>query len=163
MGEIFDVKCGQCDYKFRTDVGHGLRGCGFFETNPETNKPYYYDYIRSKKIIADINNIVETQNDVEEDAYAHRKQWHGHGSAQYFCRKCRKLHNKFYFKLVFLGGTYEPIYSCSKCRNKLILVELMSDKNEQIIIKFGQDIINWQCPKCDNNKLIFGNYSVLYD
>ena len=57
MGHIFGVKCEKCDYKFKADVGHGMRGCGFFEINPEANKPYFVNYIKHKNwLISRITN-----------------------------------------------------------------------------------------------------------
>ena len=166
MGTMFGVKCSKCDYRFEANIGHGFLWCGFFELDVDTEKPYYYGYIKSKKILTRIENILETWDDVHEDKslYSKRDQWHGHGSAQYLCPKCGKLHNKFYFAITGSGGTYEPEYHCSKCRVKLVLVELIQDKQERIRIKAEQEI-KWQCPNCENNKLVIDNESrfICYD
>ena len=156
MGSIFGVKCEKCDYRFTVDIGHGFLGCGFFEPGLKSEKPRFYDYINSKRILSDIEELIETKNDVWEDkeAYSRREQWRGHGSAQYICPNCGRLHNKFYFRLKYDGGFYEPKYYCSSCKRKLVCVELISAETESIIIKSDQKI-DWKCPNCGGKKLIF--------
>ena len=169
MGNKFDIKCERCDYSFTANVGHGFRGCGFFETNPDTGKPYFNEYIKSKKILADVNRILNTEKNVHEDeiAYGHRISWRGHGSAQYLCPKCGRFHNNFYFKLTFTGGTYEPAYFCTKCKSKLLLIDIIEDndiyeKNRFCTILSAEQI-NWRCPLCDHDKLVIDdNASTLY-
>jgi len=41
MGEIFGIKCSNCEYKFSAVIGHGILGSRFFETNNSASKPYY--------------------------------------------------------------------------------------------------------------------------
>ena len=166
MGHMFGVRCGQCDYKFQANIGHGFLGCGFFEPDYDTGKPWYHSYITSKKIISDIEGILETWDDVreDEDAYEQRDEWHGHGSAQYLCPKCGRLHNKFFFALIGSGGKYQPTYSCSKCKSLLELVDLIRTEAGEIQIKSGLSL-SWKCPNCGSDKLVVDNEAdiICYD
>ena len=153
MGQKYGVKCSQCDFSFPVNIGHGMLGCCFFETNIRTGKPYFYGYIKSKRTIADIERIRETWIEVIEDetVYEKRKQWRGHGSAQYLCPKCGRMHNKFFFALIGSGGRYQPTYYCSTCRNKVVLVELKVSKSGEVTV-ISEKPIKWICPKCENDK-----------
>jgi len=165
MGKIFGVKCSDCDYEFSANVGHGMAGCGFFEYSTNSGKPDYYDYIKDEKIIADIDRLVETAEDLREDTdkYSKHVNWWGHGSAQYYCKHCNILHNRFYFRLIYTGGKYEPVYNCSKCDKKLVLVELMQTDDEEIKFKADNNL-KWKCPTCGGNKLLKSNKSgIMYD
>ena len=155
MGEIFGVKCSKCDYSFSANIGHGMLECGFLEINNETEKPYFYGYIKDKKIITDIENILDTWDDVSEDdsTYPWRSEWFGHGSAQYLCQECGQLHNKFFFTLKGSGGKYQPTYCCSLCKKKLTFIELERNESGAITIKSNQPV-KWSCPQCDNSKLM---------
>ena len=155
MGDLYGVKCSKCEYRFQVDVGHGFDGCGFFEVNSDTGKPYYYRHIRSKRILDDVNRILETENDVREDdlAYEQRREWQGHGSAQYLCEQCGRLFNRYYFRLVFDGGSYVPEYSCYKCQQQLTPIELEHTKSGQMLISSDKSI-EWKCPKCGHGELM---------
>ena len=98
MGEMYGVKCSKCDNSFSIDLGHGMAGCAFFETDEETGNPYFYGEIEHQHILSDVENIMNTWDDVEEDeqVYQRRSEWFGHGSAQYLCQECGQLYNKFF-------------------------------------------------------------------
>ena len=156
MGHTFGVKCEKCTYSFEATVGHGMLGCGFLETNPNTCKPYFYEYFENDKIINDIHLILRTGQNVreDEDTYLERKAWRGHGSAQYYCSECGRLYNRYYFRLIFTGGEYDPEYFCEECGTQLILIDLENS-----------EIPNWHCPLCEHNRLIYDNNIpfILYD
>ena len=152
---MYKVKCSRCFYHFIVNKGHGFDDCEFFEENPDTGKPYYYGYIDNKSIIDDVDNILEIWESVveNEEAYSKNNGWHGHGSAQYLCPKCGRLHNKFYFSLIGSGGTYEPVYQCKKCKSELILVDLFHGEYNVVNVKTGQEV-KWRCPICRSRKLV---------
>ena len=158
MGTVISTKCEHCDFTFNANIGQGFRGCGFFELDHKTGKPYYYGYIKSQKILADIERIVDTWDvvDEDEDLYHLRREWSGHGSAQYLCSKCGRLHNKFFFALIGTGGKYQPTYYCSTCKGRLTLVELIVGDKRRISIK-SEPQVKWKCPNCDSDKLLLND------
>ena len=155
MGEIFGVKCSKCDFTFSVNLGHGMAGCAFFEIDEETKKPYFYGEIKYQQVLSDVEHIMDTWDNVEEDenAYAWRSDWFRHGSGQYLCQECGQLHNKFLFALKGSGGKYQPTYYCTTCNNILTFVELKINESGTVTIKSEQPII-WSCPQCENDRLV---------
>ncbi|MCL2722331.1 MAG: hypothetical protein FWD47_13460 [Treponema sp.] len=166
MGKKYGIKCGKCDFSFLVNIGHGMRDSSFFEIDENTGKPAFHNYIRSKKTLSEIEHVCGIWTDIQEDysVYEKRTEWHGHGSAQYICKKCGRLHNKFFFALTGSGGKYQPTYNCSSCKGKVALVELIVSKSGVVTIKSEQQI-KWVCPKCKNDKLVRDNNAsyIMYD
>jgi len=156
-------------------------GYGFFDrdgirlwgTDPSTKKPFYHGRIDSEDVIADLDRIFATKEDVkevvEEESIEERikreeerrehpdavplKVRKKEGRASYYCPKCKTIESRLYFKLVFTGGSYEPVYRCEKCRSEKIYAYY--DKGAFYFVD-SRKPLSLCCPECGSDDLIYG-------
>jgi DNA-directed RNA polymerase subunit RPC12/RpoP len=87
-----------------------------------------------------------------------------YGHELYVCPECMRLANEFYFKLVSSAEQYEPNYDCSHCGIELCRVKLKQSDSEQIELVFkDKHKIEWKCPECSGERLVFGSEIIKWD
>ena len=76
-----------------------------------------------------------------------------YGHEVYFCPRCHELCGRFYFRLVYSGGSYEPEYKCTKCRHFLHRAKAAKKGGEIKLYDANNNMIDWQCPRCGHDRL----------
>ena len=156
MGEEYGIRCQNCDYKFTVNIGHGMHECGFLENDFETNMPMFYRYIDDKTILKKIESLRTKHNEsLIECGCIGEDEWNGHGRTTYLCTDCSTLHTRYYFKLKYPEGEYEPEYLCPFCGTSLTKVNVVFGENSFFLLDSMGNTIPWKCPDCGGNELVF--------
>ena len=96
--------------------------------------------IKSKKTNEQIRSLIKDKKAKLADNYGHR---------MYHCPRCCRLSGKFYFKLVYEGGSYEVEYKCSSCKTELEPVSNESGSHSDEV----PELEKYRCPKCGKHSL----------
>ena len=172
MGQGYSIKCSRCDYSLSVTEGVGMmyspnavfygrcddptQNCGiaFPDGYCEEDKPLLLSLVKSKTIKDKAFNLLASGATPDDD--------YGHELLVY--PKCLRLANRFYFKLLSSVGDYKPDFHCSKCRTSLQRVDVRSifDGDLEIIDKNHRKV-DWKCPECGNDRLIYDGHMLLWD
>ena len=171
MGSGYDIKCSSCDYSFSVWEGIGMMysphavfygrcddptqnwSIAFPDGFCENGEPLLFSLVEDDEIREKASLLLN--NGAEPGGYGHKV---------YICPKCMQLENRFYFKLHLQSEDYEPDYKCLHCNTSLRCVELKQHKDGQIeIVDENHRKVNWLCPKCGNDRLIFGELCMCWD
>jgi predicted RNA-binding Zn-ribbon protein involved in translation (DUF1610 family) len=70
------------------------------------------------------------------------------------------MKDMYYFRLNFTGGSYEPAYTCEECGSELFLIDYEEDSSVPGLYTIVSDKgpIDWHCPKCGHDKVIWSSY-----
>ena len=160
MGLKYTIKCTKCTYRLSVIQGIGMRYSpnSVFEATWDYSSASDLDEpIRGKPLLEDLvkNAAISTQalallaeGAVPQDDYGHEL---------YACPTCHHLANHFHFRLKTKDGDYEPNYACSFCHALLACSEIEEiTRGLKIVYKSDSNAL-WQCPKCGNDKLKYGN------
>jgi len=156
MGEGIFFGCKQCGYEFSIDFGCGFFNWLFLEMDTKTNKPFYHSLIESADVIAEVDRILETEENVREDneAYDNPRARKHKGLAAYYCQSCKTVKNNYFFRLIFTGGSYEPVYFCEKCKSELLLARYkMSDSDSGFRSAISDKPLDVCCPRCGSDNI----------
>ncbi len=119
MGEIYTIKCADCDYSIRVHEGIGmLYDPQAVFMGDEKHTPMLFSLISynttdedSSRIRRELSGLLskgfKPAVDIIADDYGHKL---------YACPQCNRLDNRFYFKLTMGEKIYEPGYICNKFR-----------------------------------------------
>jgi len=162
MGEGYGLECERCKHSFEIHEGGGFLDYGIFRTEPN-GKPKFHEYVGTAKMIAEINDIMRTKENVAEyhPPYDPNKKFSGSGWKMYLCPECRRLDSRYYFRITFTGGEYEPPYHCKKCKKKILPAKLRKSGDAMRIVA-GKGIW-WKCPKCGHDKVVYNNVIICWD
>lgn len=139
MGSNTEIACQNCDYKEEFIIGIGMM---YFQpnlTSIEGESALLPDIIKSKKIQLHIRKLVEDKNATIPNTYGHDI---------YHCKSCNSFYNRFFIHLDFDGGSFEPEYSCPKCKKKLELVDYTIISEEEFSPEKEWSFSKHSCPKC---------------
>jgi len=183
MGYGYGIKCAKCDYGISVIEGIGFSyspNAVFYGRCDDPTQNWSIalpdGYCEESKPL--LLKLVESEG-IKEKAFGLLSKGaapDGYGHALYICPKCNQLKNLFYFKLVSATEQYEPDYHCSKCKTQIQEVgsrkredgqcELYKDCckewnsnifGELVLMPAYKDCcrVDWHCPECGCEKLIF--------
>ena len=120
MGKGLIYVCKKCKKEFEF-----MEGRGMLDSKTELMKhdskfnliKRYKDGINGEKL----NEIFKVKKHILDENY--------YGYKTYQCPKCKRITNKFYFKLIALDKNDEDFiseYKCSKCNEKMEIIENLS-------------------------------------
>lgn len=142
MGTGTGIACKNCDYSKDFTIGVGMMYSVPGLTEGEN--PLIAHLIKSKKTISRIMMLLEEKNATIPSTYGHDI---------YNCEKCGEFYNRFFIHLDYKGGSFEPEYTCSKCRKslKMISYNIVEDSDSWPIKEMKLD--EYPCPKCSKFNL----------
>ncbi len=171
MGDLYGIECATCDYRIeviegvdmlyathnvfygRSDDPAQNRSTAFSERFYKDGKPLLPCLVEDERI-----------NDAAFRLLSEGATPDGHGHELYFCPKCNRLENRFYFKLKTAEAQYEPDYQCPICGTPLRRIRTKSGKNGQVLIVYKNNRrIDWKCPECGCNKLVYSDVFGMWD
>lgn len=173
MGQIYDLKCAQCNYKMSVMEGIGFAysphavfygrcddltqrfSIAFPDGLCEDNKPLLISLVKSKRIRETAFRLLSSGATTD----------YGYGHELYLCPQCNRPLNKFYFKLQSDTERYEPDYHCPRCEARLRRVRLKRGKNGQSDEFFYKNNrkAECKCPKCGCGKIVYGDNFARWD
>ena len=142
MGGNCNLTCKNCGYSKSIVTGIGMMYSPGSILDFTTKKPFINSLIRSKKEISKIRALIEEKNGELEYSYGHDI---------YVCENCCELYGRFYLKINYDGGYYEPKYNCTKCRHNLIVFD--GFEREMPFSSKNYLLNTLKCPEC-------GEYSI---
>ena len=170
MGQGYSIKCADCGYGLTVQEGVGMMyspdavfygrcddpsqnwSIAFPDGYCENDKPLLLELVKSKKIKEKAFKLLA--NGATPGKYGHEL---------YFCPKCMRFSNRFYFKLKSPDETYEPDYRCSHCRATLLRVRIKFGKDGSAVIVGNRRKIKWRCPECKGENLDYGDEIIYWD
>ena len=188
MGQQYRIKCASCNYSISISKGVGMMyspnavfygrcddktqnwSVAFPDGYCEHDKPLLLSLVKDKRIKKDAFSLLSSGATPD----------YGYGHDLYFCPECKRIENMFYFKLVSTTETYEPDYKCPSCDTALQQIEIKQNdddegklldefdlmQSEDNVIEFvdkNKQTIDWKCPKCGNDKLMFSGEMIMWD
>ena len=172
MGQGYGIKCSACDYGLTVTEGVGMMyspnavfygrsndqsqnwSIAFPDGYCKDDRPLLLSLVKSKRIKERAFELL-ANGATPDDEYGHEL---------FVCPKCMRLANRFYFKLLSLTGNFEPEYHCTKCKTSLWRVELTSEAECQPeIIYKSQSKVDWKCPDCGNERIVYDGHMILWD
>ena len=151
MGTSFKICCKNCDYSEDFWMGIGMMYDPITIADFDCEDPFLSALIKSKKVINQIQELLENKNARIAEGYGHEI---------FNCPVCGKFYNHFFIHLDYDGGSYEAEYECPKCRVRLKPIEYsVSADNDRKEINLKK----YACPKCGNYKLYKGVSPLLWD
>jgi len=127
-----------------------------FDNDPRTNEPVYRSDIKNTNVVAEIERIFETKENVYAD-YGEQERAgvrRGIEFAPYYCQKCKTVESNYFFRLVYTGGSYEPTYLCKKCKSDLLLAEYKSGPDGGIFTATSDMPVDLCCPECGHKMMV---------
>lgn len=145
MGESISLKCAKCGYvkSFQLGIGMMYSPSGVFESS-HGSKPLLESLVRSRKIKERTFSLLNEPSASPADDYGHEI---------YYCPHCHELHERFYFRIDYNGGCFEPEYQCTKCRHSLHRAKAQTEGGEIRLRYANNKSIDWQCPRCGHGRL----------
>lgn len=149
MGTSFNVVCEECDYNKEFKIGIGMMFSPHRILDFNSELCFISYLIRSKKEVEYIKYLVKDKKATLTDGY---------GYDMYICPKCGELYSRFFMHLDFEDGSCEINYKCTKCKQKLIIVDKEINDDEYEI-----NLFKIRCPKCGKFSLTKGVSYILWD
>lgn len=139
------MQCAKCGYgkSFQLGIGMMYSPSRVFESYHD-EKPLLESLVRSRKIKERAFSLLKEQSASPADGYGHEI---------YYCPHCHELCERFYFRLTYDGGSYEPEYQCTRCKHLLHRAKVMRKGGEIKLYYANHKVIDWQCPWCGHNRL----------
>jgi len=147
MGQVISLYCAKCEYSKSFHLGIGMMyspSTVFDGSYIDDEKPLLDSLVKSKKIKEQAFSLLNEQFATPTDDYGHEI---------YYCPHCNELYERFYFCILYDGGSYEPEYKCTKCKHLLHRAKVTMEDGEIQLFYTNNKIIDWQCPQCGNSKL----------
>ena len=135
-GVTYTVSCPECGKVYEIDYGATAlyNPVSLFVTSTENGgRPLLEFLVSSKKIRKEAFELAEQGYTLDFD-YEHKL---------YYCRKCRKIYSRFYFRLYKRNSdhttdSYEPKYICCRCHNQLEQIEHDDCHNIEVSCSCGK-------------------------
>lgn len=175
MGSAYEVRCSQCRHEWYLSSGRAMREYIYthqymFDMNPITmleSKNKNDNELWERGSFGNTSNLYErvTNHGIVDKAFRLIKDGglptYNYGEEMDLCPVCNELYTNYYFEIVKDGEAYVSDYTCSKCNNALIHIEIKVDKNGWYIAVDGNRI-DWHCPYCGNNEILTDG-EILFD
>ncbi|MGN1356103.1 MAG: hypothetical protein ACI4VX_00255 [Succinivibrionaceae bacterium] len=134
MGGItYNLQCPVCGKKYEISYGSSMLCTNRALTIASFHnggKPLLEYFIRSRKILKKTFDLLHKGYSLES----------GYGHSLYYCSHCRKIFNRFSFKLSKDNEIWEPPYVCWHCGRKITPVPQENFKNIKVTCICKNDI-----------------------